>query len=60
MQSPASLSVTHWGAQGLDLYTWWIHPGELLEPHTTWSQPGNGGAFIHGEEEEWRGGTLGR
>lgn len=58
MQSPAALSVTHWGAQGLDFCTWWIQLGELLEQQ--WFQPGNGEAFIHGVEEEWRGGTLGR
>lgn len=52
MQSLAALSVTHWGAQGLDFYTLWIQLGELLEPHTMWSQTGSGGAFIHGEEEE--------
>lgn len=60
MQSLAALSVTHWGAQGLDFYTLWIQLGELLEPHTMWSQTGSGGALIHGEEEEWRGGTPGR
>lgn len=48
------------GAQGVGFYTWWIQLGELLEPLTTWSQPGNGGAFICGKEEEKRGGTLGR
>lgn len=42
MQSPAAQSVVDWGAQGLGIYTWWIQ----LEPLTTWSQPGNGGAFI--------------
>lgn len=60
MQSPAALSVIDWGAQGPGFYTWCIQLGELLEPLTMWSQAGNGGAFIHGEEEEWRGGTLGR
>lgn len=56
MQSLAALSVTHWGAQGLDFYTLWIQLGELLEPHTMWSQTGSGGAFIHGEE---RSGEVG-
>lgn len=50
MQSPAALSMTHWGAQGQDFYTWQIQLGKLLEQQ--WSQPGNGEVFIHGEEEE--------
>lgn len=60
MQSPAALSVIDWGTQGLGFYTWWIQLGELLESLTAWSNPGDGGAFIHGEKEERRGGTPGR